>query len=59
MQIKTVKIEKPDDTNFVLGQTHFIKSVEDSHSRGGRIRLLDHHFTGLLFGSKPARSHQI
>ena len=24
MELKTVKIEKPDDTNFVLGQTHFI-----------------------------------
>ena len=29
MQLITVKIEKPDDTNFILGQTHFIKSVED------------------------------
>jgi adenosine/AMP kinase len=31
MNIVTVKIEKPDDTNFILGQTHFIKSVEDIH----------------------------
>src|SRR5450759_1871411 len=31
MQLKTVKIEKPDDSNFILGQTHFIKSVEDVH----------------------------
>ncbi|MGV8074978.1 MAG: adenosine-specific kinase [Syntrophobacteraceae bacterium] len=31
MQIITVRIEKPDDTNFILGQTHFIKSVEDIH----------------------------
>src|SRR5579864_1979419 len=31
MQIITVKIDKPDDTNFILGQTHFIKSVEDIH----------------------------
>jgi adenosine/AMP kinase len=31
MQLKTVKIEKPDDTNFILRQTHFIKSVEDIH----------------------------
>jgi uncharacterized protein len=31
MQLTTVKIEKPDDTNFILGQTHFIKSVEDIH----------------------------
>jgi hypothetical protein len=31
MQLITVKIEKPDKTNFILGQTHFIKSVEDIH----------------------------
>jgi adenosine/AMP kinase len=31
MQLKTVKIEKPDAINFILGQTHFIKSVEDIH----------------------------
>ena len=31
MQLKTVKVEKPADTNFLLGQTHFIKSVEDIH----------------------------
>jgi adenosine/AMP kinase len=30
MQLKTVKIEMPDDTNFILSQTHFIKSVEDN-----------------------------
>ena len=29
MELKTVQIEKPDDTNFILGQTHFIKSVDD------------------------------
>jgi adenosine/AMP kinase len=31
MELKTVKIEKPDDTNFILGQSHFIKTVEDIH----------------------------
>jgi len=31
MQFLTVKIEKPDATNFILGQTHFIKTVEDIH----------------------------
>src|SRR5579884_2248633 len=31
MQLTTVKIDKPDNTNFILGQTHFIKSVEDIH----------------------------
>jgi len=29
IDIKTVEIEKPDDMNFILGQTHFIKSIED------------------------------
>jgi len=27
----TVKIDKPDDINFILGQSHFIKTVEDIH----------------------------
>ncbi len=31
MELKTVKIDKPDDTNFILGQSHFIKTVEDIH----------------------------
>jgi len=31
MEIKTLRIEKPDDINFILGQTHFIKTVEDLH----------------------------
>jgi hypothetical protein len=31
MELSTVKIEKPEATNFILGQTHFIKSVEDIH----------------------------
>lgn len=29
MEIKTVKIEKPDELNMILGQSHFIKTVED------------------------------
>ena len=33
MEIKlaVVQIEKPEPINFILGQTHFIKSVEDIH----------------------------
>lgn len=31
MNLISVKIEKPDDTNFILGQSHFIKTVEDIH----------------------------
>lgn len=31
MELKTVKIKNPDHLNMILGQTHFIKSVEDIH----------------------------
>jgi len=31
MELVTVKIDKPEAANFILGQTHFIKTVEDIH----------------------------
>ena len=31
MELKIVRIEKPDDVNIILGQSHFIKTVEDLH----------------------------
>ena len=31
MELHAVRIEKPDDVNVVLGQSHFIKTVEDLH----------------------------
>lgn len=31
MELSTVKIEKPEMINFILGQSHFIKTVEDIH----------------------------
>ncbi|MBI2959794.1 MAG: adenosine-specific kinase [Betaproteobacteria bacterium] len=31
MELLSVKIDKPEATNFILGQTHFIKTVEDVH----------------------------
>lgn len=31
MQLLTIPIEKPEPINVVLGQTHFIKTVEDIH----------------------------
>lgn len=31
MNLITVKIDKPEDINFILGQSHFIKTVEDVH----------------------------
>ena len=29
MELKTVRIDKPADMNFILGQSHFIKTIED------------------------------
>lgn len=31
MQLTTVKVENPNGLNIILGQTHFIKTVEDIH----------------------------
>lgn len=31
MDITTVRFEKPEELNFILGQSHFIKTVEDLH----------------------------
>ena len=31
MEISTVPIHKPETINFILGQSHFIKTVEDLH----------------------------
>jgi len=31
VNIFTVRIDKPEATNFILGQSHFIKTVEDLH----------------------------
>ncbi len=31
MESTPVAIETPDEINFILGQSHFINSVEDMH----------------------------
>ena len=31
MEISTVRFDKPDDLNVILGQSHFIKTIEDLH----------------------------
>lgn len=31
MELEVVRIEKPETLNFILGQSHFIKTVEDIH----------------------------
>ena len=44
MEIKVVSIDKPETLNFVLGQSHFIKTVEDVHE------TLVTHVPGIKFG---------
>lgn len=29
MELKTVTVDKPDDVNVIVGQSHFVKTVED------------------------------
>ena len=31
MELHTVRIERPEDANVIVGQAHFIKTVEDLH----------------------------
>ena len=31
LELKVVTVEKPEPINFILGQSHFIKTVEDIH----------------------------
>ncbi|HSJ50285.1 MAG TPA: adenosine-specific kinase [Actinomycetota bacterium] len=43
MEVTTVRFDKPEDVNVVLGQSHFIKTVEDLHEACV-------HVPGLKFG---------
>ncbi|MDA3791356.1 MAG: hypothetical protein PF503_23015, partial [Desulfobacula sp.] len=31
MELKIINIENPDELNFILGHSHFIKTIEDIH----------------------------
>ena len=31
MELHTVPVDKPEDMNVIVGQAHFIKTVEDIH----------------------------
>lgn len=44
MELKTVAISKPEDVNLILGQSHFIKTVEDLYE------ALVGAAPGILFG---------
>ncbi len=54
MNIITVSVEKPEATNFILGQAHFIKTVEDLHE--AIVQTAPHLRFGIAFceSSGPA-----
>jgi adenosine/AMP kinase len=50
-----LKIDKPDDTNFIMGQTQFIKWAEDLHE-ALVVESLDRIFRASLATGSPVRS---
>lgn len=44
LELKAVKINKPDEVNIILGQSHFIKTVEDIYE------ALVNNVPGIKFG---------
>lgn len=44
LDLKLIKINKPDDINLILGQSHFIKTVEDLYE------VLVNNVLGIKFG---------
>ena len=47
MELKSVKLEVPKETNLILGQTHFIKTVEDLYEV--MVNALPHSRFGIAF----------
>ncbi len=44
IELKSIKVKKPDDINVILGQSHFIKTVEDLYE------VLVNAVPGIKFG---------
>ena len=61
--IQEVEIEKPAEINFILGQTHFIKSVEDLYEAmvWAKSLLTRHEGDGHLINvtSSPYTDNQV
>lgn len=50
LELKLIEIKKPEDVNLILGQSHFIKSVEDIYE------VLVNNVPGIKFGLAFAES---
>jgi adenosine/AMP kinase len=51
MELKLVQIDKPETLNFVLGHSHFIKTVEDIHE--AMVTSVPGIKFGLAFWTRP------
>jgi adenosine/AMP kinase len=47
LELSSVPIDKPDDVNLILGQAHFIKTVEDLHE--ALVGTSSHLLFGIAF----------
>ncbi len=50
LELKAIEIKKPEDVNLILGQSHFIKTVEDLYE------VLVNNVPGIKFGLAFAES---
>ncbi len=55
MELKTIQIENPDALNLVLGQSHFVKTVEDMHE--ALVSAVPGIKFGLAFCEASGRAH--
>ena len=57
MELKVVRIEKPDEVNLILGQAHFIKTVEDIHE--ALVNAVPGAKFGLAFCESSGTDHEL
>ncbi|MBM3255223.1 MAG: hypothetical protein FJZ08_02870 [Candidatus Omnitrophica bacterium] len=50
LELKAIQVDKPEDVNIILGQSHFIKTVEDIYE------VLVNNVPGIKFGLAFAES---
>jgi adenosine/AMP kinase len=54
MELLSVRIEKPEDMNFILGHSHFIKTVEDLYEAIVQVNPSMHFGIGFCEASQKA-----
>jgi uncharacterized protein len=52
-QLESIRVEKPEDVNVILGQAHFIKTVDDLHEAIAQIAPMAHFGVAFCESSGP------